>query len=90
MVRGEIKICVRRERNKLIKKTSPNLTNVKNRATEFSLNIQNRYSVLNNDENTDIDQINEQFTSIIQEATLDVGGRKEIMRLVSFLTKLSN
>ena len=77
MVRGEIKICVRRERNKLIQKPFPNLTNVNNRATEFSLNIQNRYSVLNNDENIDIDQINEQFTNIIKEAAIEVGGRKE-------------
>ncbi|XP_069998490.1 uncharacterized protein [Penaeus vannamei] len=46
MVRGEIKVHLGRERNKLIRKLQPNLGNLKIRATEFSLNIQNKYSLL--------------------------------------------
>ncbi|XP_069979430.1 uncharacterized protein [Penaeus vannamei] len=41
MVRGEIKLNLTNEKNKLIGKPQPNLTNLKTRATEFSLNIQN-------------------------------------------------
>ncbi|XP_069970992.1 uncharacterized protein [Penaeus vannamei] len=40
MVRGEIKLNLRSERNKYTK-TQPNLANLKTRPTEFSLNIQN-------------------------------------------------
>ncbi|XP_069992370.1 uncharacterized protein [Penaeus vannamei] len=71
MVRGDIKVHLRRERNKLIRKPQPNLANLKIRATEFSLNIQNRYSLLS-DEDLNIDQINKQFNGIIKEAALKV------------------
>ena len=76
MVRSEIKLSLRMERKKLIQKPPPNLANLVNRTTEFSLNIQNRYSILD-EENHDIDQINEQFTNIMKEAALEVGGRLE-------------
>ena len=76
MVRGEIKIHLRRERNKLMSKPQPNLANLRIRATEFSLNIQNRYSLLR-DEDLNIDQINKQFNDIIKEAALEVGGKND-------------
>ncbi|XP_069970996.1 uncharacterized protein [Penaeus vannamei] len=76
MVRGEIKIHLRRERNKLIRKPQPNLANLKIRSTEFSLNIQNRYSLLR-DENLNINLINKQFNDIIKEAALEVGGKND-------------
>ena len=77
MVRSKIKFDLKIERKKLIRKPLPNLANLKNKATEFSLNIQNRYSVLNSEENLDIDHINDQFTNIMKEAALEVGGKSE-------------
>ena len=77
MVRSKIKLGLKIERKKLIRKPLPNLENLKNKATEFSLNIQNRYSVLSDEENLDIDHINDQFTNIIKEAALEVGGKME-------------
>ncbi|XP_069978530.1 uncharacterized protein [Penaeus vannamei] len=57
MFRGEIKVHLRRKRDKLMRKPQPNLANLKIRATEFSLNIQNGYSLLG-DEDLNINQIN--------------------------------
>ncbi|XP_069994153.1 uncharacterized protein [Penaeus vannamei] len=74
MVRGKIKVHLRRERNKLICKPQPNLANLKMRATEFSLNIQNGYSILD-DADLSNDQVNKQFNDIIKEAALEVGGK---------------
>lgn len=45
--RSEIKLRPRREINKFIRKPVRNIANLKIRATEFSLNIQHRYSILN-------------------------------------------
>ncbi|XP_069990666.1 uncharacterized protein [Penaeus vannamei] len=75
MVRNEIRLNLRRERIKLLRKPQPNLANFKTRATEFSLNIQNRYSFLSDEDN--IDQINKQFNNIIKEAALEVGGKDD-------------
>ncbi|XP_069987668.1 uncharacterized protein [Penaeus vannamei] len=73
MVRGEIKVHLRTERNKLIRKPQPNL---KIRATEFSLNIRNIYSLLG-DEDLNIDQINKQFNDIIKIAALEICGKND-------------
>lgn len=53
-----------------IENPKPNLTNLKTRATEFILNIQNRYRFLSDEDNSD--QINKQFSDMIKEATLEV------------------
>lgn len=53
-----------------IETPKPNLTNLKTRATEFNLNIQNRYRFLSDEDNSD--QINKQFSDMIKEATLEV------------------
>ena len=75
MVRSEFKFNLRRERNKLIRKPLPNLVNLKNKETEFKLNIQNRYSLLD-EENIGIDEMSERFSTIVKEAALEVGGKK--------------
>ncbi|XP_069970249.1 craniofacial development protein 2-like [Penaeus vannamei] len=54
----------------------PNVATLKIRATEFSLNIQNRYSLLD-DEDLNNDKINKQFNDIIKEAALKVGGKND-------------
>ncbi|XP_069982193.1 uncharacterized protein [Penaeus vannamei] len=59
--------------------SDPNLANFKVRTTEYSLNIQNRYSLLR-DEDLNIDQINKQFSDIIKEVALKVGGKNDNRR----------
>ncbi|XP_069990643.1 uncharacterized protein [Penaeus vannamei] len=53
-----------------------NLSNLKTRATEFNLNIQNSYSLLSNEDHT-IGQFNKQFNNLIKEAALEVGGKNK-------------
>lgn len=67
-------MTLRRERNKLKREPPPNLTNLKTRETEFSYNIQNKYSFFSEDLN--IDKINKMFNDIIVKAA-PVGGKND-------------
>ena len=77
MVRAEIKINLKRERKNLVSKPLTNLINLQNRKPEFAVNIENRYAALNNEDCLDIEETNDNFTRILNEAALEVGGRKE-------------
>ncbi|XP_069998597.1 uncharacterized protein [Penaeus vannamei] len=84
VIRGEIKVHLRWERNKLICKPQPSLANLKIRATEFSLNIQNRYSLFEYAD-LNIDPINKQFNYIIRE--LHLKNKIELVELTKTMNK---
>merc|ERR1711980_64857 len=77
MVRAEIKTNLKRERKNLVSKPLTNLINLQNKKPEFAVNIENRYAALNNEDYLDIEETNDNFTRILNEAALEVGEWKE-------------
>ncbi|XP_069980052.1 uncharacterized protein [Penaeus vannamei] len=73
---SDAELHLRRERNKLTRKPQSNLDNLKTRATEFSLNIQNRYSFLR-DRYLNTDHINKQVSDIINKGSCTRSRRQE-------------
>lgn len=56
-----------------------NLPKLKTKASEFSLHIQSRYALLE-DQDLNIDQIDNHFNERTNEAALEVGGKNEKRR----------
>lgn len=72
MVRCDSKINLRKERNILVRKPLNNFIDLHDRKTEFAVSIQIKYAALNNEDNLNIEEINEKFSEILREATLEV------------------
>ena len=74
MVRCKVTLDLKQERNKLVRSVKPNLCKLKERTEEFSLAIQNRYSQLEESDES-IEEMNDNFTKIVIEESLRVAGK---------------
>lgn len=70
----------RKEREKLIKKKQHNTITITKRVDEFSINIKNRFSYLNDGNEDDTEEVNDKSTKTIMEAMeegLEVGNLQQ-------------
>ncbi len=70
MVSCKVELNLRPEREKLISKKHPNTVAVKEKAKEFSFKIQNKFSILGDESDYDLEQTNDQLTKIVMEAAI--------------------
>ena len=74
MVRSRLGLNLRVERNKLVRNTRPNLCKLREKTEEYKLEVQNRYSLLADTEET-VEDMNDNFTKILKEASLSIAGK---------------
>uniref|UniRef100_A0A6G5A9L5 Putative endonuclease-reverse transcriptase n=1 Tax=Rhipicephalus microplus TaxID=6941 RepID=A0A6G5A9L5_RHIMP len=75
MVRARIRLDLKKERQKLIRKKRINELALRGKVQEFRVSLQNRYSALSEETNLSVDTMNDNLTSIITECAVEVGGR---------------
>uniref|UniRef100_A0A6G5AHI8 Endonuclease-reverse transcriptase n=1 Tax=Rhipicephalus microplus TaxID=6941 RepID=A0A6G5AHI8_RHIMP len=75
MVRSRIRLDLKKERQKLIRKKPINQLALRGKVQEFRVSLQNRYSALSEETNLSVDTMNDNLTSIITECAVEVGGR---------------
>ncbi len=73
MVSCKVEMNLRREREKLRGKKHPNTDALKEKAKEFSLKIQNKFSILGDETEYDLSETNDLLTNIVMEAAMEVG-----------------
>ena len=70
-----MRLNLKREREKLILRKSFNTPLIRARSEEFSLKIQNKFSVLSEEMENNIDTFNENIIKITKETASEVGGK---------------
>uniref|UniRef100_A0A6G5AJ12 Endonuclease-reverse transcriptase n=1 Tax=Rhipicephalus microplus TaxID=6941 RepID=A0A6G5AJ12_RHIMP len=75
MIRSRIRLDLKKERQKLIRKKPINELALRGKVQEFRVSIQNRYSTLSEETNLSIDTMNDNLTSTITECAVKVGGK---------------
>ncbi|MCJ3464047.1 reverse transcriptase family protein, partial [Klebsiella pneumoniae] len=89
MVRSRIRLDLRRDRSKLVRKTPINELTVRRKAEEFQIALQNRYSALTDQADTCVQEVSDNLTRIVTECAIEVGGKigREITSKLSQETK---
>ena len=75
MVRCKVKLDLKREREKLILRKRFNTPLIRVRSEEFSIKLQNKFSVLSEEMEDDIDTFNENIIKVTKETASEVGGK---------------
>ena len=77
LIRGTIKPNPRLERSRMIRSGKPkiNIGGLLLKKEEFQLRLQNRFEVLNNEGEDDVEEMVDRITNTIQESALATAGR---------------
>ena len=83
LVRVKLKINMRLERPRLVRKKTPqvNLQNLQQKADDYQIELQNKFDALHDEaEGADVDSWCEKITDTITQSAMEVAGKKTLTK----------